>query len=836
MNVFRLFCLALFMVISPLLLRGDAPQVEILTAEADFPESFCSVWEPGDYLVSDGEIAFLVGGKNRVLYSILNYPAADAKGTLIAFGPLGKGRKGDLIAGFPSLRLGGKRVDVRYDTVEILPAPGPGGIRSQAAVRTSEGESLRIRTEYSLEPGSGLLEICSTIQNTGRRPVEDIAYALYFNAQHAYAFSPFHREEHPEWNFRVFPKKGYLLSWINRNPLPGEDDQVPGSLAPSESFSVRYTLLVDEEASRLLRKTYGLLGDSPPDASLYFEDREGDLAEIVIREIRTGTVFFRSFLDRPFSLDIPLPAGLYTVTANFFPAVVDETLVVEPEKKNVCILRDPPKGTLRVRIRNARGEYVPGKVTFIGLHPTISPYFEPANPLETGRRWETFKNSCFPEEGGTEIRLPIGAYLVTASRGPEYSRESRVVEVFQDSREELIFTIDKILDTAGLVSVDPHMHTFFSDGTVSIAERIRSVVAEGVDVAVCTDHNFVNDYRPALEELGLEKYLAAVTGNEVTRGGVIHYNSYPLTRREEEPQYGAIYPARDEVGPLFRDSRAKDPQALIQVNHPRSGSIGYFNNYGLDPETAARAKEDFDLDFDVFEAMNGPYFSASNQQAIADWFHLLNRGHYYPIVGSSDSHTIDGGEPGYSRTYVYYNGDKGKRLETGLLVEAIRKGRSFATNGPLVALTVNTKHIPGDTLSVPDGKVTVNVNVQRVPWVDVDEIKLIFNGKRSIVFPVEEGEDKPTIARAVTIRLEQDTYVAAEVVGGKSLYPVHQGRARRGTAASAVRPYALTNPVFIDVDGNGRFDPPLPPIMRGENPSGLGPLPGKSLKHMEDPE
>ncbi|MBD3873341.1 MAG: hypothetical protein IFK91_10560, partial [Acidobacteria bacterium] len=43
-----------------------------------------------------------------------------------------------------------------------------------------------------------------------------------------------------------------------------------------------------------------------------------------------------------------------------------------------------------------------------------------------------------------------------------------------------------------------------------------------------------------------------------------------------------------------------------------------------------------------------------------------------------------------------------------------------------------------------------------------------------------------------------------------SLYPVVQVRTWSGLQADAVTPYALTNPVFIDVDGNGRFDPPLP--------------------------
>jgi hypothetical protein len=52
------------------------------------------------------------------------------------------------------------------------------------------------------------------------------------------------------------------------------------------------------------------------------------------------------------------------------------------------------------------------------------------------------------------------------------------------------------------------------------------------------------------------------------------------------------------------------------------------------------------------------------------------------------------------------------------------------------------------------------------------------------------------------------------VDGRGSLYPVVQVRSRSGQLVDAVTPYALTNPVFVDVDGNGRFDPPLPGVIR----------------------
>ena len=47
-----------------------------------------------------------------------------------------------------------------------------------------------------------------------------------------------------------------------------------------------------------------------------------------------------------------------------------------------------------------------------------------------------------------------------------------------------------------------------------------------------------------------------------------------------------------------------------------------------------------------------------------------------------------------------------------------------------------------------------------------------------------------------------------EVIGKQGLYPVLQRASQSGLKEHATLPYALTNPVYIDVDGNGRFDPP----------------------------
>jgi len=796
----------------PFLLRGAEVQVKVIKDAHDLPEEFCRIWKNGDFLISDGKYQVLIGAVKRPLKDILNFPAANAMGSILSFVPAGKSLVSDLGIGSPVIRIKDKRKYLTYSSVKQIKENIPeGGIEFEATALYigTEGRKAQIKTKYSLSLHKGRIDIISTITNTGKVGFEDLSYSLYFNAFHRYYFNPFHEEKYPNLNFRVYQKKGHYLAWLNLNPY--SETPQPGELAPGEVFKVRYILLTDTQSENLLQKVYQILQIDPIQAAIHFKDFDGDLMEVIVKDAFSSSIFFRSFLENPPSLEILLPKGAYLVRANFFPAVCEELLLVGTEEENSCILQNPPQGTLELKIRNSQGEFVPGKVTIIGLDPTKTPYFKPENPIETERSWESFKNSLFPQEQGLEVKLPVGAYLIYASRGPEYTLDKKVIEVLKDEYRELTFIIDKVVETPNLISIDPHMHTQNSDGYMLIPERIKSVVAEGVDVAVASDHNYISNYYPALKKLGFNKFLAVIYGNEVSTSGVIHYNTYPVKYRPEEENNGAIYPLSEEASPLFDASRQKDPEAILQVNHPRSGRIGYFNNFHLDPETASFAHKTFDTSFDVLEVMNGPRFYGSNYESIEDWFHLLNRGYYFPLVGSSDAHAIDKAEPGYCRTYIFYEGEQGDNLNISTLIKAIKGGYSFTSNGPLVEFNINSKYTSGDSFTAEGGKVDIWLKVQSAPWVSVNEVRLIINGERKIIFPVKTQENViQKFEEGISLKLDKDSYIAVEVLGKKSLYPVLQRTSRSGLLEDAILPYALTNPVFVDVDGNGKFDPPLP--------------------------
>lgn len=782
------------------------------TAE-DLPEEFCSMWKKGDLLVTDGKFLLLFGGTSRILRSSLSlYPNTRARGNILSFVPAGKNLRSDLDIGAPRISLNKKRKYVTYDSIKIIndqKFDNSVSLEASAIYTGDRGEEAEIKTVYRFYYGKGIIDITSTIKNTGKVDIENIDYSLNFDAYSRYYFSPFHLEKHPRLMYRTYQKKGHYLGWLDMT-LPGREERsVPGNLVSGQAFEAKYILLVDSCCDKLLSKVYNILEIEPKKANIHFKDFEGDVAEVIVEDLFSSSIFFRSFLDKPSFLQIPLPQGVYLVRVNFFPTVCEEFMALGNGTDSACTLQDSPKGTLNVKIHNSEGEFVPGKVSFIGLDPTKTPYFKPEDPIGSGRRWEKFKNSRYPPEEGMEVKLPIGTYLIHCSRGPEYSVDKKVIEVLEGTQYELVFHIDRMLDTKNLISIDPHLHTRNSDGRISIPERIKSIVVEGVDVAVASDHNFITDYYPTLKRLGLNPYLAVIAGNEVSLSDLIHYNTYPLTIRKDEEYNGAIDPLAVEVSPVFEKSRKKDPEAILQVNHPRLRNIGYFNSYQLDEETAIPGRDHFDLSFDVLEVMNGPcLYRSGNDIAIEDWLHLLSRGYYFPLIGSSDSHLTDKKEPGYSRTYVYYEGGEGEHLEWPAIAEAIKKGCSFTSNGPIIDFRIDNQYKPGDTLTALNGRVDVWVKVECVPWVAVDEVRIIVNGERKMVFPVKVSE--ATIKKfeeQISLELDRDAYIAVEAFGKKSLFPVLQ-EANRGYE-NATFPYALTNPVFVDVDGNGKYDPSL---------------------------
>ena len=262
------------------------------------------------------------------------------------------------------------------------------------------------------------------------------------------------------------------------------------------------------------------------------------------------------------------------------------------------------------------------------------------------------RNYVYTVDDGA-VAIPPGSYRVSIHRGPEYSAVERRIVVKADETVKVQAELRRVVDTRGWISADLHVHAIPSwDAPTRLTDRVRSLCAVNVEVAVATDHNAVTDYRPTIEELGVERWMTSVVGDEVTTDHPLfgHFNVFPLTPGGPPVHYDAIAP-KD----LFAAARRASPHGVVQVNHPRMGDIGYFELLRMDREAVGAWKKRTqlaDTSFDAIEVFNGDHYAdvPEVEWVMQDWYALLDAGFHHAGTGNSDSHKVAYQEAGIHAT------------------------------------------------------------------------------------------------------------------------------------------------------------------------------------------
>lgn len=483
-------------------------------------------------------------------------------------------------------------------------------------------------------------------------------------------------------------------------------------------------------------------------------------------------------------------------------------------------------------------------------------------------------NFLYLASGEGSVQIRPGKYEIIVSRGPEYSIRRRKVTIRAERKRKISMRLRRVVDTAGFVSGDFHVHSARSlDSTAMLRDRVASFAGEGVEVMVSTDHDYHVDYAPIIASLNLGNHITSIVGNETT-GSVPnppafpdstgHINAWPLTVQPDARRDGAV---EDEfVAPNWIFKRLRDQGAqVIQYNHVRAGvsgitSIGFFNNFGYDPGLPISASPNDllldddvtgpgtsgvsnpdgirNIDFDVMEIINGtsvPGYIAVRR----DWLSLLNQldPPTVPFIGgtgTSDSHRVTLENAGYARTYVGGAGDDPATLDVSVFDANIKAGNMMATTGPFVRFSVldagGASATLGGTLVPSSSTVRLRIQVQAASWIPVEEVRVIANGFTVLTF---DGTTKPAVKAApknafsqalnrvvrfdaeIPVDVAVDTYFIVEA--GAKLSPLPAPTPLIDTIVPGMVPIAFTNPVFVDLAGDG-FDAPGLPVMASASP------------------
>ena len=300
----------------------------------------------------------------------------------------------------------------------------------------------------------------------------------------------------------------------------------------------------------------------------------------------------------------------------------------------------------------------------------------------------------------------------------------------------------------------------------------------------------VGDVKVSAQAAGLDWALFTNYWDTTLR----HYRSQDLNLWQSDfyGMWGRLFETpRGDVWTLGASAhRAEDVFGAQVLVHKDRGIVGHTRLFT--PKRNASAV--------LFDVLSGPTFEcldvmsekADDLQAQRLWFGLLNQG--YRIAATASSQAVLDDEqfalPGQFRTYVHLDGD----VTQGRLVQALAKGHSFVSSGPILLFSVFAAG-PGSDLPVGrKRRATLQAWASGASTDFLTRIELIRNGE--VVQAWDLDDQSRTHKLAVALQDSVDCWYVAKCYGADT---------------SQV---ALTNPIYFRSD---EVDAPEPvqAVVRG---------------------
>ena len=374
-------------------------------------------------------------------------------------------------------------------------------------------------------------------------------------------------------------------------------------------------------------------------------------------------------------------------------------------------------------------------------------------------------------DGRFTTDVPDGNLGVLATHGPEWS----IAETTARAGQELNLALRRLVDmpARGYYCADLHMHSIFSDGKQPPPAVALACQAEGLRIAALTDHDTVQQQQSWLQQQRPD--FLPLRGEEITTklGHILGINI--SQRVPPDVSNGA-----EDMRRIFREVHEQGGFAIVA--HPNVPGMPYQT-----PQI---------MDYDGLEILNGsvpPYGPICDfVQGRKAWQALLSQGRHVAVVGDSDKHDVTGGlarrilrdpqavaqadqrigvliklvdfhkviEPwgwkglhnGFYRTYLQLEECTPQAVEA-----AVKAGRGFVTNGPLILATLGGKP-PGSEVTLGD-RSQLTFSAELVANRPLERLVLVINGQPAITMQSNAARVQ------VTVPVKKGDWVTTEVYG-----------------------------------------------------------------------
>lgn len=450
-----------------------------------------------------------------------------------------------------------------------------------------------------------------------------------------------------------------------------------------------------------------------------------------------------------------------------------------------------PVALLKVRITDASGKNVPGRLSVVG--PDARAYapvdawvhaddgFDPQQQREETRYFHCF-DVC-------EVEVPAGDVAVTAWRGQQYAPAHRTIKVRTSDANELALRLEELRLPAWAphsITADMHVHMNYGGHYRSELQTLaRQARAENLDVVYNTIVNKeqrVPDVslfttKPFVDSRTIvyqsQEYHTSFWGHMA----LLHLDDHYLTPGFSAYQHSALTSPYPHNG------------VIADLAHAQNAIVGYVHPYDwpIVPEKEKTLAHTFPADVALGKADYVEVVGFADHKSTAEvWYRLLNLGFRVPTGSGTDAMTNYAslrGPVGMNRAYLHTDG----ATTPAALKAAVKAGRTVASNGPQLALQIEQRNI-GDVISLPAGKHRLRYRASMRSIVPIEHLEIVQNGR--VVASHRFDRDRT--------RADMQGEIDVEASGWVVLRVWNEGA---DPLILDLYPYATTSPIYIDVAG-----------------------------------
>jgi len=419
------------------------------------------------------------------------------------------------------------------------------------------------------------------------------------------------------------------------------------------------------------------------------------------------------------------------------------------------------------------------------------------------RKERRFEAHYFHAAGTAYLDVPAGQIAIEVMRGVEYVPMRRLIEVQEGKPVSVLFPgftrisdEEPDRDTGQWVSGDLHVHMNYG-GTYRNTPGHLAQQAEAENVGIVNElvvnkeqriPDIVNSSKPD-DSMASNQGTVVIHGQEFHTSywghrGVLHvqdhillpgYAGYPNTAA------ASLYPMNADVYDM-----AHAQGALVGAVHPFDEAPDPFAN----PPQRITDELPIDVALGKLDYMEIVGFS-DHRSTAAVWYRLLNLGFRIPAGAGTDS-TANYAAPirgsvGTDRVYARVPLGSVDVVLAPFWFEALKYGRTFATNGPLIEFTLGGQRI-GDELKFDARQAAVPFTVKLRSIVPVDHLEVVCNGRVAQNLKLGAGRDSADVSG--TLPLKESGWCVLRASSDKAEYPVLDNYV-----------YATTSPVYVTIGG-----------------------------------